>query len=472
LAGLGFCLLQHLEGYFKKMINSMIFKWLVNTPIGLRDTSFGPIGSPQCLRRHIKTTNWINSAAFGLFAFGVSLTPALADYELAPGDVVELATANGAQLKHQAVVELGGEATFPLVGPVQAAGLTLAKLRERLVELLGAKVMRTMGQDGRELLTVLTPDSIMVSIAEYRPVYLLGDVAKPGELRFRPGLSVRQAVALAGGYDAARFKMNNPFLEVADFKGDYESLWIEYARRQAAGARLRAELEGSGTLDLTSLPKTAAPQAVVEGIERLEQENFKARRTAFENEQHHLIEAIAKEDKRVTLLVEQEAKERGGAELDAEDTLRVQQLFNAGRMPITRVQESRRNSLLSSTRVLQTVAQANQVERQRDELKLRLLMLKDSRQVGLMRELEQTDASVAQTRARLEAVGTKLVYTGMVKSQLVGAGAPPPEIKIVRTEKGAKVHLTGDVDDALAPGDVVEIALQKTLIAPQQQSLN
>jgi polysaccharide export outer membrane protein len=42
---------------------------------------------------------------------------------------------------------------------------------------------------------------------EQRPVYLNGDVSRPGEQRYRLGLTVRQAIALAGGYHIMRFRM-------------------------------------------------------------------------------------------------------------------------------------------------------------------------------------------------------------------------------------------------------------------------
>ena len=55
-------------------------------------------------------------------------------------------------------------------------------------------------------------------------------------------MTVRQAVALAGGYDVIRLRMNNPILETADLRGEYESLWTEHAKEQAHIWRLKQEL--------------------------------------------------------------------------------------------------------------------------------------------------------------------------------------------------------------------------------------
>ena len=68
-------------------------------------------------------------------------------------------------------------------------------------ERLSRKLYQQRTPDGRESVTPIAPDAVLVTIAEYRPVYVNGDVTKPGEQTFRPGMTVRQAVALAGGYE-------------------------------------------------------------------------------------------------------------------------------------------------------------------------------------------------------------------------------------------------------------------------------
>ena len=80
---------------------------------------------------------------------------------------------------------------FPILGEVEAADLPLTELSRRLQDLL---VTRNVVQHA----------DVVVSVAEYRPIYLGGDVLKPGEYRYRPEMTVRQAVALAGGYDRSQ----------------------------------------------------------------------------------------------------------------------------------------------------------------------------------------------------------------------------------------------------------------------------
>lgn len=413
-------------------------------------------------RRHIWQLASAMVASALLTAAGASA--ARAEYKLAPGDVIELSTSGQVEMRQRAMIGMDGDATLPFAGVIKAAGSTIHEIQTRMQELVSSKLLRQRGEGGREYTTALLPDQINVTIAEYRPVYLSGDVAKPGEYVFRPGLTVRQTIALAGGYDIMRVRMNNPFLEMADIKSDNQTLWIEYARKQAERARLQAELDDLPKLDFSALIKTPAPDDVVASIHQLEQKRFAARREAFEAERQQLTAAIGKEEIRVSTLAQQQTKEREGVEFDENEQQRVQELLNVGRVPITRLIEAKRTALLSATRFLQTVSQVGTVERQRDEITLQLQKLKDTRRLSLMNELQDINVLLANTRNRLEAVGTKLTYTGMVKSQLVGDGATPPEIVIMRTQEGKQTKIEGTEDSSLQPGDVVEIALQKSLV--------
>ena len=75
---------------------------------------------------------------------------------------------------------------FPLMGRVQAAGLTLGELED----VLQARLSESF---------VVNP-RVAVNIMEYSPIFVLGDVAVPGSYPYQPGMTVVHAVALAGGY--------------------------------------------------------------------------------------------------------------------------------------------------------------------------------------------------------------------------------------------------------------------------------
>jgi polysaccharide biosynthesis/export protein len=156
------------------------------------------------------------------------ITPAKAEYRLHVGDVIEIAVARLPELKQRVPVQMDGTISYPLLGTISVADLSPAEVQAKVGAMLAAKVFRQRTSDGRENSVAIDSDEVTATIAEYRPVYVNGDVSRPGELVYRPLMTVRQAIALAGGYDVLRLRMNNPVLETADLRGEYESLWTEY----------------------------------------------------------------------------------------------------------------------------------------------------------------------------------------------------------------------------------------------------
>ena len=128
---------------------------------------------------------------------------------------------------------------------------------------------------------------------------------------------------------------------------------------------------------------------------------------------------------------------------------------------MSRLSEARRLYLFSATQALQTSVQLSEATRKRDEAKRELARLLENRRMELLKELKEAGAAVANVRSRLEAVGQKIEYTGIIRSQLV-RGASRPEIRITRAQSNATVE-QADENTELMPGDTVEIALKSGL---------
>lgn len=384
-----------------------------------------------------------------------------AEYHLAPGDTIEFSTVATADLKTRVTIRLDGAVTLPLIGDVKVAGLTVPQLRAKLQNELSSKVYRRRSEDGREVPVMLAPDEISVSVSEYRPIYINGDVSKPGEQPFRPGMTVRQAIALAGGYDIMHFRMDNPFLEQADFQSEYNAMWTEYARNQAVIARLNAELDNADSFDRKTLNETPLPEEQTARIVDIEQQQLAARNSTYRKDRSYLEDAMKKEDGRIAVLADQQKREKEGVDADVAEYDRINGLFQKQTLPITRLVDARRTILFSSTRYLQTIVEKSNAERGRDELRVKYEKLPDERRQTILSELQDANAKLATTRARLQGIGEKLVYTALVRSQLVRGKGSEPDITIHRAQGES---IVASQDNELMPGDVVEVALQKRMV--------
>jgi polysaccharide export outer membrane protein len=389
----------------------------------------------------------------------ISAVPSLAAYRLSTGDTLEFNAAGASELKHRAAIGIDGDITLPLIGAVPAAGLTLAELRSSVQKAFAQRVYRRSGPDGHEQPIIVSPDEITLTVSEYRPVIMNGDVSKPGEQTFRPSMTVRQAVAQAGGYDFVRFRMSNPVLEQADLRSQYETLWLEFAKGQSLLARLKAELASQTSLDRDEHIETPLSRETTARLEQGETSQLELRNSLHSGEKTFLGQAIQKEANRIALLSKQQANERAGADADTEEVSRLEGLFSKGAVPITRVVDARRAMLLSSTRVLQTISEQARMERERDAMTHKLAQLDDKRRLDLLHDIQDAEVALAVTRAKLQTTGEKLAYAGMLRSQLVNGKGATPTITVFRTVDGRREAVPGDEETELMPGDIVEVAL-------------
>lgn len=127
------------------------------------------------------------------------------EYKLGAGDVISIRVFGESDLSFERV-RLTDAATFsyPFLGEVRAAGKTAAEVEELLTE----------GLKGDYLIE----PRVSVSILEYRDFFVNGEVKEPGGYPFKPGLTLRKAIALAGGFTerASRSK----FAVIRDVDGE------------------------------------------------------------------------------------------------------------------------------------------------------------------------------------------------------------------------------------------------------------
>ena len=110
-----------------------------------------------------------------------------ADYKLAIGDKLRVEVYKDPQLSQSLQVRPDGKITLPLVGDVNAAGLTSLELRDQLATAL------------REYVT--NPVVTVIVVETVPPlVYVMGEVTNPGSIPLNGPMSVLQALAMAGGF--------------------------------------------------------------------------------------------------------------------------------------------------------------------------------------------------------------------------------------------------------------------------------
>ena len=417
----------------------------------------GDCPCPRSLAIHARVT----VAAAALF---LSIAPARAEYRLAAGDALEISVAGIPDLKQRVPVQYDGSISFPLLGTIAVEGLSPSDARVRIQKGLAAKVFRQRGPDGRESVIVIEPDQVTAAVVEFRPVFVDGDVSKPGEQSYRAGMTVREAVALSGGYDTMHLHMEgNPFLISADLRGEYDTQWTDFVKEQAGIWRVQNELGREAKFDNNLLTNVPIGRSTIAQILGLESEQLAVHQADYEQEKKFLQKMSAQTGDHIKVVTEELQKDEQGLAADEQDLQRISELFAKGAVPMPRVTDTRRALLLTSTRKLQTASQLMKLQETQLDLARRRERLDTQRTGDLLRELQERNVRLAQIRSRLQSIEDKLQYTGLIKSQLLRGAAEKPKIIVVRKGERGRQQMDADEDFELEPGDVVQVALHQTL---------
>ncbi|WP_337840970.1 polysaccharide biosynthesis/export family protein [Rheinheimera sp.] len=108
-----------------------------------------------------------------------------ASYLLGPGDKIIIQVIGEPELTIETQLTDSGKINYPFLGEITAKGLTIKKLEGLVYN----------GLKG----DYFVEPNVFVGIVEYRPFFIHGEVKQPGGYPYKPGMTVNQAVALAGG---------------------------------------------------------------------------------------------------------------------------------------------------------------------------------------------------------------------------------------------------------------------------------
>lgn len=404
-----------------------------------------------------------------LFALGADVTRAADDaYRAASGDVLEIAVRGLPDLQRRVPIAVDGTISLPGVGVHEVAGLTLAELRSTLKRAIVMRIYAMRSLDAPGAIDTVEADDVHVAVAEFRPIYVKGDVARSGEFPYRGPMSVRQAIALSGGKQAGDARSDSHMLAL-DLAAEEESLWHELVKERARSWRLGTEL-GTVTEPISAVIERVPGDAPIArerlaDIADLAARQLAARRLNDEREHRSLAEIIAQLGEEIRVTGSQlEAEERAHA-ADQDELKNLTTLKQQGVVNPQRFADTRRAVLFSSTRILQANVRLTEAKRIMSERQLQKQKLTDERKATLLQELEASQLQIGVVEARLRAIDAKAPHVAGLS-----AAARPSARRLVMTiyrRKGAlNESIAATEATEILPGDVLEV-----LIAPLQGSM-
>ena len=365
------------------------------------------------------------------------------DYRLAPGDRLNIVVYDQPQLSGEFIIDGGGGILLPLAGVVSLSGLTLAEAQQLIQERFA---------DG-----VLVQPAVSVRITDYRPIFVTGNVRKPGSYTFTISQSVKAAIAAAGGEGVpiegsisavgAMSEFITAEQRVRQLEGDHAYLVMRKARLEAQRDGydnfVMPMLVGlGGNLDFTLAYSSESD--VFSRVIEMYQSRIRAlqsQRPRIEAEVVAVTNQIAKQNERLTIVNSRLA------DLDG--------LFSKGLLTKGVLQNQQIEKSLVEGTIFNLEGQVARLRKDAGDLDVRLGDVQAD-------YLRQTLTELQDTVQRLRDVETGLGPARrllMVRAEGAGSidGDAEYTIRISRIRDGALVTFDATEETMLSPGDVVEV---------------
>ncbi len=271
---------------------------------------------------------WLFAAATVAVLFGGNHTAAAQDYLLGPQDVLKIRVfewrpSTGAPfewvpLTGEFVISTAGNLSLPIIGTLPASGKTL----EQVSDAIGERLQNQVGLQKRP--------NASVEISSYRPFFVTGLVATPGKYSFSPGLTVVQAISMAGGVGPVDSNLISLQRDALTGRGDLRALEAERLELVARQARVDAIL--SNVPDI-QFPAELTSRKGEPGIERMMSEEsalFETRMRSMETEIVALNQAKVLAANQISALKEKSASFAKQIDLANKDLGSVNKLISQG----------------------------------------------------------------------------------------------------------------------------------------------
>ena len=368
------------------------------------------------------------------------LTIRVAEWQTADGTIRDWSVVSG-----DYTVGPSGSISLPFVGDLAASGQTT----DAIAKQIGMALQKQFALKDRP--------SASVELSEFRPVYLSGDVEKPGEFPFAPNLTVAKAVSLAGGLRRAdsgqRFAR-----DFINAKGDAVVYMADRARLLVKQARLQAEIDNKDSFEIPAELKDKPEARALVDSENALMTSRKKRLTlqlqALDDLRALLqseVETLAKKTQTQTRQLELATADR-----DKVDDLAEKGLVLSARKITAEQRAADLEAMLldidtNSLKAKQDISKANQ-----DEITLR-----NDWDAQLAQEKQSADAQLDQLNLKLT-TSNSLMAEALTQSTDAArfdtsTGAASIAYSVIRDVDGKPKEIPVQESTALQPGDLIKV---------------
>lgn len=410
------------------------------------------------------------------FALVAALVPAVgaaarAEVLIGPGDTIRLTIQGLPNAEVDSTVGIDGYLPLVWPGPVQAAGRPLDEVLAEVRQMAEGRVYKRYTQEGLLKLFQLAEEDLALEVVAYRPVVVSGDVARPSEVTFRPGLTARSAIAIAGGVRSsllADLSVADPG-QIVRWQNDYARAALDHATALTRQWRVSAEINDVAEPEPIDPQLVAVSREVLNALSTEQLRLIEIRRQNEDGDRAYLLSVLEQARNRVRILTEQRANQSEQLAADEEEEARVRDLVERSLVPATRLNEVRRDTVLSATRLLGLESELAAADLDVIRIQRDIEAYEETRLADLLALREQLNAAVLEARLRMDLLTQNLAGATEGESMTSLLTDMDATIRVFRQVDGRITPVIIDMDSELEPGDTLEVVLDQPVnILPGQ----
>jgi polysaccharide export outer membrane protein/exopolysaccharide production protein ExoF len=349
--------------------------------------------------------------------------------------------------KAEYIVNAAGSLSLPLLGDVQAAGMGTTDLA------------RDLGERLKDRMGLIDSPDVTVEVVQYRPFYIMGSVEKPGEYPYRPGLTILEAYAIAGG--KPRNGLTRLTRESIATRGELNSYGLEMQSMRARLARLQAELDNAAEIQWPAEIKEHLSEEQVSGAVKQEQLVFDTRRESFQTQINALEQLKSFLEKEVVSLEKQLKVHEIEVESVKTEFEMVKKLYKKGLTAAPRKLALQRNMAQVDGERLRLEASLMRARQEISKTKIAIVDLQAKRSSEISSEMQKAHARLDELKGRTQTSKNLLYETEVLAPQMLAAQenaeSLPPIFKIVRKGQALANERIVSQETVVEPGDTIRV---------------
>ncbi|RAZ80612.1 polysaccharide biosynthesis/export family protein [Mesorhizobium atlanticum] len=368
-------------------------------------------------------------------------------YALDTGDVLRVSVVGEATYPLEVTVDDRGSISLPLLGDIQARGLTTVALSQAIRDAF------------RQQKLILEP-FVKVDVGQYRPFFISGTVARPGSYPFQPGITVRHALAIAGGFRATIAGNTEPALQIADLRSTRSNLAIDEYRLKVRLARLQAESRQDTTFTAPPDPPIEFGGHLIADIIAAEQAQLDARLAAYRDDVSFLEASLGRARKQADMVAATRKEREKTASLQFDELQSARALRQKGLITNSNVETAERAHTSYRAELAQTEVQQSQVQQEMLNAESELRKKHQTHEMDLITQTQDTEVELGKIQSQIRYVADKLLFIFTYGDQrtfddLHGS----VKISIFRRDQKAAHDIAADENTEVRAGDVIEVSI-------------